>query len=207
MLKLRALDQRVRICIITDEPSDALFRHLGVDIVATPSSFKPAKALYKARALEWYRTSAKHRDDEWALHLDEETVIDEHTVRSCIEFIEKETDFELGQVRSLGHPVVVLSPRFPSLRLAQGIILYNAFNFWHHALSTIADIPRARDDYGKFFVTNGFLNFPALGVHGSFLLISGKVQNAVGWDTDSAAEDFWFGLEVYRIRDSQWRLV
>ncbi len=63
-------------------------------------------------------------------------------------------------------------------------------------MPTIADIPRSRDDYGRYFVANSFLHFPILGVHGSFLLISGKVQNAVGWDTDSAAEDMWFGLEV-----------
>jgi hypothetical protein len=74
--------------------------------------------------------------------------------------------------------------------------MYNAHNFWQYTLPTIADIPRARDDYGKYFVAHSFIHVPVAGVHGSFLLISGLVQNAVGWDTASAAEDMWFGLEV-----------
>jgi hypothetical protein len=106
--------------------------------------------------------------------MDEETVIDEHTVKAAIQFIEEEKGYHLGQ----------------------GIILYNAHNFWKHTLPTIADIPRARDDYGKFFIGPSFIHHPFLGMHGSFLLISGSVQNAVGWDTDSKAEDMWFGLEV-----------
>jgi hypothetical protein len=104
MRHLQKLDPRIRLCIITDEPSDALFRDLEVEIIATPASFKPAKALYKARALEWFRISSELQDDEWVLHLDEETIADEHTVKSCIQFIEEETDFELGQVRSFNMP-------------------------------------------------------------------------------------------------------
>lgn len=174
MLRLRAIDPRVRISLITDEPKDQLFLDLDVDLICTPKSYTPKKALYKARALEYFRTSVGLRDDDWVLHLDEETVIDEHTVKAAIQFIEEEKGYHLGQ----------------------GIILYNAHNFWKHTLPTIADIPRARDDYGKFFLGPSFIHHPFLGMHGSFLLISGSVQNAVGWDTDSKAEDMWFGLQV-----------
>lgn len=116
MRHLQEIDNRVKICIVTDEPSDELFKDLDVDIIATPSSFQPAKALYKARALEWFRTSAKHRDDDWVLHLDEETVINEHTVKTCIQFIEHDLDFEFGQVSSLRYVPVVLSLRRSSLK-------------------------------------------------------------------------------------------
>lgn len=110
MRVLQTLDPRLKFCIITDEPSDKLFRDLGVNVIATPSSFQPAKALYKARALEWFRTKMALRDGDWVLHLDEETVIDEHTVRECVRFIEEETEFDLGQVRAYGSPRACLYP-------------------------------------------------------------------------------------------------
>lgn len=36
----------------------------------------------------------------------------------------------------------------------------------------------------------------SLGIHGAFLLASGKVQNAVTWETDCVTEDYWFLLGV-----------
>jgi hypothetical protein len=101
MRYLEDLDPRIKLCIVTDEPNDVLFKGLAVDVVATPDAFKPLKARYKARALEWFRLASKLHDDDWVLHLDEETIIDEHTVKSCIQFIEQEREYDLGQV---GHP-------------------------------------------------------------------------------------------------------
>lgn len=72
--------------------------HLGVHLIGTPSSFQPPKALYKARALEWFRLQAKLDDDEWVLHLDEETIVDDHTIQACLKFAETETQFDMGQV-------------------------------------------------------------------------------------------------------------
>jgi len=176
MLPLLAVDNRIKIVLITDEPKDKLFVNLSgsVTLVTTPTSYAPKYARYKARALEYFRTSSQLTSLDWVLHLDEETVIDEHTVKACIQFIEQEKQYHLGQ----------------------GIILYNAHRFWEEPLPTIADIPRARDDYGKFFIGPSWIHHPFLGLHGSFLLISGEVQNSVGWDTRSEAEDMWFALEV-----------
>lgn len=176
MLPLLTVDPRVKIVLITDEPKDKLFATLSssITLVTTPRSYTPAHAKYKARALEYFRTSSKLASSDWVLHLDEETVIDAHTVRACIQFIQEEKQYHLGQ----------------------GIILYNAHRFWEARLPTIADIPRARDDYGKFFIGPSWVHSPFLGLHGSFLLISGEVQNAIGWDTSSEAEDMWLGIEV-----------
>jgi len=63
-------------------------------------------------------------------------------------------------------------------------------------LITAADICRCRDDLGKFFLASSRLHVPVFGVHGSFLLVRGKVENEVGWDTDSLVEDFRFSLQV-----------
>ncbi|KFY66007.1 hypothetical protein V496_02228 [Pseudogymnoascus sp. VKM F-4515 (FW-2607)] len=178
MLPLLTVDPRVKIALITDEPKDKLFANLSssITLVTTPISYTPAHAKYKARALEYFRTSSKLASSDWVLHLDEETVIDAHTVRACIQFIQEEKQYHLGQ----------------------GIILYNAHRFWEARLPTIADIPRARDDYGKFFIGPRWVHSPFLGLHGSFLLISGEVQNAIGWDTRSEAEDMWLGIEAWK---------
>ena len=106
MRSLMDLDPRIRLSIVTDEPKDTLFKNIGVDVIAAPQSFRPKKALYKARALEWFRIHTQLHDDDWVLHLDEETIVDEHCVKTCMQFIEKQNDFEYGQVSSQHiHPV------------------------------------------------------------------------------------------------------
>lgn len=64
---------------------------------------------------------------------------------------------------------------------------------------TVADMSRSRDDYARYYFAHNFVHRPIFGVHGSFLLTSGKVENAVCWDTDSLVEDYWFGLQVRNI--------
>lgn len=60
----------------------------------------------------------------------------------------------------------------------------------------MADVARVRDDLGKFCLAHSRLHIPVFGVHGSFLLIRGNIENKVGWDSDSLVEDFNFSLEV-----------
>ncbi|KAJ5087122.1 hypothetical protein N7456_010738 [Penicillium angulare] len=47
-----------------------------VNVVEVPDSFQPAHAKYKARALEWFRKHLRLCENDWVLHLDEETKID-----------------------------------------------------------------------------------------------------------------------------------
>ena len=87
--------------MLTDEPCATQLQRLGVRVLVTPNSFKPAKARYKARSLMYFREAMEFQDDDWVLHLDEESVIDEHLLRACQTFIaEGHEDF--GQVGSLG---------------------------------------------------------------------------------------------------------
>jgi hypothetical protein len=39
----------------------------------------------------------------------------------------------------------------------------------------------------------------ALGVHGAVVLLSGMLENAITWETDSVTEDYWFFLEVRNV--------
>lgn len=68
---------------------------------ATPSCFSPLKAKYKARNLEYCRKVLKLQDDDWVLHLDEDSLINENALRACINFIEFE-QYDFGQVNNLG---------------------------------------------------------------------------------------------------------
>ena len=98
--ELRPLDDRVTFHIALDgEVPAALQKGIPdfIDIVVVPASFTARKAKYKARALEYFRRSAKLRNDDWVLHLDEETQIDAFAVRTCLDFIER-TRFDIGMV-------------------------------------------------------------------------------------------------------------
>jgi Glycosyl transferase family group 2 len=190
MRHLQHLDSRVLISILTDEGQEASFHNINANILGTPRSFRPRRALFKARALEWFRLYMRLEDTDWVLHLDEETIVDDHTIRTCINFAELQGDYDYGQAS------ISITLSGLGLTASQGIILYNAFRFWHHKLITFADVVRARDDLGKFYLSHYYLNVPVFGIHGSFLFINGKLENEVGWDTDSLVEDFWFSLQV-----------
>jgi hypothetical protein len=140
----------------------------------TPAMFKTSKAKYKARSLEWFRKSQEYTSEDWILHLDEESCIDACAVQSTIDAIEKDSDMDL----------------------AQGIILYNTHNYWANAVTTYADVVRVLDDFGRYQFQWNYCRRPIFGMHGSFLLINGEVENKVTWETDNVTEDYWFALQV-----------
>ena len=83
--------------VLTDAPCSAELLGLGLRVEITPATFGAQEARFKARSLEWFRTALKFRDDDWILHLDEESVIDKHTIGACIDFIER-GKHDIGQV-------------------------------------------------------------------------------------------------------------
>ena len=175
MRHLQNLSSRITFIILTDEGSSVASLELGVKIVVVPKCFSPPIAKYKARALEYFRISQQLTESDWVLHLDEETAVDSHCVLTCIDFIEREPAYEWGQ----------------------GVILYNTVNYWNDSALTFSEIVRFRDDLGRFAFQHGHVHVPLWGCHGSFLLTSGRVENAVSWDTDCLAEDFWFANRAW----------
>ena len=110
MMHLPNLDDRISLYVLTEE------RHAGQfgiynDVVldSVPSSFKPAKAMYKARALEWFRLSKAFTDQDWVIHLDEETVADTHCIQACLDLIEQ-YDAAFGQVRFVRVLRILIAP-------------------------------------------------------------------------------------------------
>ncbi len=99
---LGQVDDRVTFHLLTTADKVAHFQRLldtPVCLEEVPADFRPSKARFKARSLEWFRLSRRLCDSDWVLHLDEETIIDQCALAACINFIEQST-FQIGQVSS-----------------------------------------------------------------------------------------------------------
>lgn len=159
----------VRLVVVSDRPLD--IPHLLV-----PDSFKPKHARYKARALEYFRLITGFGEDDWILHLDEESVIDERSLQACLRFC-----------RTSKH------------LMGQGTILYNNHNFWKYPVFTAADCIRTGDDMGRFHLQYSLIRRPIFGVHGSFLLLNGGLENEITWDLSySITEDYEFAIQCMK---------
>lgn len=90
---LERLHPCIRVHVLTDEP----YFFENINCYTCPKSFKTGKSKYKARALEWYRQTMRFTEYDWVLHLDEESVIDDESVKACLEFIWYEKDCHWGQ--------------------------------------------------------------------------------------------------------------
>lgn len=173
---LESIDPRLELHIVTEERSLPAFQHFPntAKLHGVPKDFKTIRAKYKARALEWFRRAQNFSNTDWILHLDEETCLDSNAVRAAIDAVEKD----------------------PTMHLAQGVILYNAHNYWANTIITYADTKRVLDDFGRYQFQWNYCRRPIFGMHGSFALINGEVENAVTWETDNLTEDYWFALQV-----------
>jgi hypothetical protein len=56
------------------------------------------KAKYKARAQEHFRLKYKFSKEDWVLHLDEESEMDDRALQTTLDFIQRGTA-DLGMVR------------------------------------------------------------------------------------------------------------
>ena len=79
----------------------------------------------------------------------------------------------------------------------QGTIFYNSENHWASSFLTVVEIGRITTDFGQFQLPVRWFKRPLAGwMHGSFFLMNGRVENAIGWETNCLAEDFWFAARV-----------
>ncbi len=163
---LESLNPAIRVHVLTDEPN----YFDNINCYTCPKSFTTANSKYKARALEWYRQTMRYTEYDWVLHLDEESVIDDESVRRVLQFIWYEKDYDWGQ----------------------GLILYNQYQYWSNWFFTVADAIRVGDDLSRFQLQYTYFHVPIFGAHGSFLLVNGAVENKVTWDLGSLTEDYQF---------------
>ncbi|KAJ3101477.1 hypothetical protein HDU96_009971 [Phlyctochytrium bullatum] len=168
---LERLHSCIRVHVLTDEP----YFFENINCYTCPKAFVSGNSKYKARALEWYRQTMRFTEYDWVLHLDEESVIDDESVRQILEFIWYQTDYHFGQ----------------------GVILYNQYRYWANWIFTVADAIRVGDDLSRFHLQFTYFHRPVFGAHGSFLLNNGLVENAVSWDLGSLTEDYQFAMKAW----------
>ena len=90
----------VRFHVLVDsENADELKQQLPSYVIVdqVPGNFSVKKAKYKARAQEWFRLKYKFSKEDWILHLDEESEMDDRALQTTLDFIERGTA-ELGMV-------------------------------------------------------------------------------------------------------------
>ncbi|KAK3577875.1 hypothetical protein CHS0354_021845 [Potamilus streckersoni] len=149
------------------------------EIVVPKEYVSKNKSLHKARALHYCLEKEINilSDDDWIVHLDEETIITEGSVVGLANFATK----ELGS-------------------LGQGVITYaneSVVNWW----TTLADSVRVAIDSGLMKFCFQKLHRPLYGLKGSFIIVKSPVENALGFDfgpRGSIAEDLYFALEAWK---------
>jgi cellulose synthase/poly-beta-1,6-N-acetylglucosamine synthase-like glycosyltransferase len=171
------VNDRIEFHVLTEGPRLSTFQGLfpsQIQVHGVPAEYTPSKAKFKARSLEWFRINMQLKDDDWVLHLDEETLIDEFLLKTVVDFITKQDTMDMGV----------------------GVIHYNGAHYWRTPISQAGDISRVLGDYGRIQMTGNYLHNAAIGIHGAFHLMSGKLENAITWDTDSLTEDYWVCLHA-----------
>jgi beta-1,4-mannosyltransferase len=143
----------------------------------------PNGAKYKARALEYAVKISEATRDDWVIHLDEETRIEEETVKYIYAHCaEQEADVLAGK-KTYGN-------------IGQGVILYGTAKYPDNYLTTLADSIRVSDDFGKFRLQYE-IGEPLIGMHGSFVVCQTAVEEDVSFDhglAGSITEDAYFAL-------------
>ncbi|KEI41382.1 glycosyltransferase family 2 protein [Mixia osmundae IAM 14324] len=172
LIKLEKYHPAVKVILLSDEP----YSYPDLQNVVCPKAYKSplGKAKYKARALDYFRYHVSLGVYDWILHMDEESVTDGESLRRCMDFI-----------------------RYTPHHFGQGIILYNGEGFWNNWYFTVADGIRVGDDLARFHFQNSVIHRPVFGVHGSFLMTSGEMENECTWDFGSLAEDFEFSQDAW----------
>ncbi|KAK6173717.1 hypothetical protein SNE40_017123 [Patella caerulea] len=135
--------------------------------------------LYKARALQYCLEEGVNilSDNDWIIHLDEETLITESSLIGVINFI-NDGQYEFGQ----------------------GVITYanEEIVSW---ITTLADSIRVGIDYGILRFTMKFLHRPVFSWKGSFIVANAGAERKITYDfgqEGSIAEDCFFALTAWK---------
>eukprot|EP00088_Acartia_fossae_P068071 TRINITY_DN8564_c0_g2_i2.p1 TRINITY_DN8564_c0_g2~~TRINITY_DN8564_c0_g2_i2.p1 ORF type:complete len:472 (+),score=66.19 TRINITY_DN8564_c0_g2_i2:49-1464(+) len=170
--------------VVTDNPID-LPKDKRIIETVVPSSYKTKSgALNKARALQYCLEDDINvlGDDDWIIHLDEETLLTEASVRGIMNFItEGKHSFGQGLITYASNPV-----QFKSFS-----------KFFQNRICTVADSFRVADDMGKLRCQLTYFNKPLFGWKGSYVICNAGAERKVtfDWGPDgSKAEDCFFGI-------------
>ncbi|XP_075235092.1 beta-1,4-mannosyltransferase egh isoform X1 [Lycorma delicatula] len=164
--------------VVTDK-AVGLPVHRRIREVVVPSTYKTKSgALFKARALQYCLEDDVNMlaDTDWIVHLDEETLLTENSVRGILNFV-------LDGKHHFG----------------QGLITY-ANEEVVNWVTTLADSFRVADDMGKLRLQFSMFHKPLLSWKGSYVVTQVGAERQVSFDNGldgSVAEDCFFAMRAY----------
>jgi len=167
--------EHFQIEVVTDRPID-LNSQRNVREIVVPEEFSPPNGCkFKARALQYCLEPSVNilSDEDWIIHLDEETILTADSVKGVFNFAAR-GEFHFGQ----------------------GIITYSNLGIESLPL-TLADCIRVAVDYGLIRFQFSNFHLPLFSMKGSFVVANAGAERQVGWDhgpEGSIAEDAFFAL-------------
>lgn len=162
--------------VVTDKVIPDMPKHPRIRQVVVPPTYKTKSgALFKARALQYCLEDDVNvlHDSDWIVHLDEETILTDNSVRGILNFVQ-DGRYQFGQ----------------------GVVTY-ANEEVVNWLTTLADSYRVADDMGKLRFQLSTFHKPIFGWKGSYVVSQVGAERKVTYDhgiDGSVAEDCYFGL-------------
>lgn len=165
--------------VVTDKPINLTKDRRIVETVVPKDYKTKSGALFKARALQYCLDVNANvlSDNDWIVHLDEETLLTENSIRGILNFV-------LDGKHCFG----------------QGLITY-ANEEVVNWVTTLADSFRVADDMGKLRMQFSFFHKPLLSWKGSYVVTQMKAERDVSFDNGldgSVAEDCFFAMRAFK---------
>lgn len=172
------------IQVVTDQAVHLAGDKRVIETVVDSTYKTKSGALNKARALQYCLEEDKNilEDDAWIVHLDEETLLTEASVRGIMNFI-------TAGKHSFGQGLITYASNTPHFKSFSKMV--------QNRICTVADSFRVADDMGKLRCQLTYLNKPVFGWKGSYVVCKAGAERRVtfDWGPDgSKAEDCFFGI-------------
>ncbi|KAG7203838.1 hypothetical protein KM043_013849, partial [Ampulex compressa] len=170
--------ENFQIEVVSDKPIGLPVHRRIREVVVPPTYRTRSGALFKARALQYCLESSVNElaDHDWIVHLDEETLMTENSVRGILNFV-------LDGKHQFG----------------QGLITYaneDVVNW----ITTLADSFRVADDMGKLRLQFTMFHKPYFSMKGSYVVTQMGAERQVSFDNGldgSVAEDCFFAMKAF----------
>jgi len=154
--------------------------------IIVPDSYRcKSGARNKARALQYCLEEGVNllKDEDFVIHLDEETVLTEDAVRGILNFVS-------DNKHAIGQGLITYGTQPP--------LAFSSFKTTlQNRLCTVADSMRVADDLGKHKMAFKILNKPVFGMKGSYVVTKFEAERKITWEfgpEGSVCEDAWFAL-------------
>ncbi|XP_051155651.1 beta-1,4-mannosyltransferase egh [Leptopilina boulardi] len=170
--------ENFQIEVVSDKPI-GLVAHRRIREIVVPLNYCTSSgALFKARALQYCLENNVNElaENDWIVHLDEETLLTENSIRGILNFV-------LDGKHQFG----------------QGLITYaneNVVNW----ITTLADSFRVADDMGKLRLQFTLFHKPLFSMKGSYVVTQMSAEKQVSFDNGlngSISEDCFFAMKAF----------